>query len=67
MFTHVLPHTLIYRIQMCTLLSSIEAHCRMKTLQRGVGQVSSRFQTCSRTADLCRGKEEMSKRRKRAS
>lgn len=31
----------------------------MKLLQRGVGQMSSCFQMCSRTADLCRGKAEV--------
>lgn len=31
----------------------------MKVLQRGVGQMSSCFQMCSRTADLCRGKTEV--------
>lgn len=36
-----------------TLLSSIKAHCRIKTLQREDDQMSSRFQMCSSTADLC--------------
>lgn len=34
----------------------MEAHCRTKALQREVGQVSSCFQMCSKTADLCSGK-----------
>lgn len=34
----------------------MEAHCRMKALQREVGQVSSSFQMFSKTVDLCRGK-----------
>lgn len=36
----------------------MEAHWRMNTLHRELDQVSSRFQMCSRTKDLCRGKTE---------
>lgn len=38
-----------------TLLSSMEVHCMMKAWQRGVGQMSSCFQMCSKTSDLCSG------------
>lgn len=37
-----------------TLLSNREAHCRTKALQRETGQMSSCFQMCSKTADLCK-------------
>lgn len=37
-----------------TLLSSRDAHSRMKALQRGVGQMSSSFQMFPSTSDLCR-------------
>ncbi|TNN83389.1 hypothetical protein EYF80_006370 [Liparis tanakae] len=36
----------------------MEAHWRVNTLHRELDQVSSRFQMCSRTVELCRGKTE---------
>lgn len=46
------------QISCTSLLSRTEAHCQMKVLHRGVGQMSSCFQMYSRTADLCRSKTE---------